>query len=175
MLKGLVLPLSLGISTRFAGFGLYAFLLSLSTKSTKFSLRWIPYSSLVIPSIPTALSPSIFMWHSLRKFTSIRCPIDVNTILGFCEDSSAILANFVAICLPFFLPSLCTEKSTSVCSKCFLFDIVSQVRAVRTAPLDFPPPLILFTVSQVLFGPPTAYASFASFPFWLLGIPSWHT
>ena len=44
-----------------------------------------------------------------------------------------------------------------------------------TAPLDFPTPLILFTASSVLFGPPTAHTPFTPLPFWLLGIPSLHT
>ena len=48
------------------------FFFILSTRSTRFSSSFFPYSSLVTPSIPTALSPSIFSWHSLRSFTLIR-------------------------------------------------------------------------------------------------------
>ena len=55
------------------------------------------YSSLVIPSIPTAFVPSIWAWQLLSISLLSRCPKDVNTISGFSFDNCDILADFVFI------------------------------------------------------------------------------
>ena len=64
---------------------------------SRFVASCLLYSSLVTPSTPTALEPSISLWHCLSISVLIRCPMDVNTKSGCLADNSDILASSVGI------------------------------------------------------------------------------